>query len=362
VTDVWSASTAGSNTGPRLRLWDRLFVIPLICGLSVAAVFLATLLSPVAPAGADQVSDLQAQAAQLSQEMLREQLQIGGFEQQRSADMSAIAQANQELTATEAQISATHERIAHDLTVLEHAAVNAYVAGGTAAEGTNPLFANDRSSGQRSVYEQVVTGNLSAAVDQLRADRHVLQTQEASQQALVAQAQQEESQAAVFLADAQSTQQTLQAQSAQVNGQLAVAVAQQQAAQQAAASAAVAAAQAKAQAAASSVPAASGAPGAPAAAVAPAGSTVTPALPAFLVCVVQAESSGNYGAVSPTGTYMGAFQFSQATWNEAALLAGRPTLVGVPPNQASPADQDALAIALYSADGEAPWYDPCRTG
>ena len=58
---------------------------------------------------------------------------------------------------------------------------------------------------------------------------------------------------------------------------------------------------------------------------------------------------------------MGAFQFSQPTWNEAAQLAGMPSLVGVAPTAASPRDQDLLAIALYNADGEQPWYDPCRS-
>jgi hypothetical protein len=79
-----------------------------------------------------------------------------------------------------------------------------------------------------------------------------------------------------------------------------------------------------------------------------------------LQCVLQAESGGNYSVVSPNGQYMGGFQFSQATWNEAAQLAGLPGLVGVPPNLASKADQDTLAVALYAADGEAPWYDSCR--
>ena len=80
-----------------------------------------------------------------------------------------------------------------------------------------------------------------------------------------------------------------------------------------------------------------------------------PALNAFLTCVVQAESGGNYGVLSPGGYYMGAFQFSQSTWNVAAQAAGRPDLIGVPPNQASKADQDTLAVTLYSLDGERPW-------
>jgi hypothetical protein len=83
-------------------------------------------------------------------------------------------------------------------------------------------------------------------------------------------------------------------------------------------------------------------------------------LPPFLQCVLQVESGGNYAAVSPGGTYMGGFQFDQPTWNEAAVLAGMPQLVNVPPNIASPADQDDLAIALYNADGEQPWNDSCR--
>jgi hypothetical protein len=92
---------------------------------------------------------------------------------------------------------------------------------------------------------------------------------------------------------------------------------------------------------------------------APSGNSTDPALNAFLQCVVQHESGGNYGAVSPSGTYMGAFQFSQSTWDEAAQAAGRPDLIGVPPNQASKADQDTMAVTLYSLDGQRPWVDGC---
>jgi hypothetical protein len=85
-----------------------------------------------------------------------------------------------------------------------------------------------------------------------------------------------------------------------------------------------------------------------------------PALNAYLQCVVQAESGGDYGDVSPNGQYMGAFQFSQPTWNTAAVAAGLPGLVGTPPNVASKADQDAVAVALYALDGEQPWLgDRC---
>jgi hypothetical protein len=94
----------------------------------------------------------------------------------------------------------------------------------------------------------------------------------------------------------------------------------------------------------------------------PGTATSDPSLPPFLRCVLQVESGGNYAAVSPDGNYMGGFQFSQATWNQAAGLAGMPQLVNVPPNQATPAQQDDLAIALYQADGQQPWNDSCRNG
>ena len=85
-----------------------------------------------------------------------------------------------------------------------------------------------------------------------------------------------------------------------------------------------------------------------------------PALNAFLTCVVQAESGGDYSIVSPNGLYMGAFQFSQSTWNTAASAAGLGLLVGVPPNEATQAEQDTVAVALYALDGQQPWLgDRC---
>ena len=141
-----------------------------------------------------------------------------------------------------------------------------------------------------------------------------------------------------------------------MNGELAVAVAQQQAQEAAAAAAAIAAARARASASANSAQVTASSAGSFETAPLP---TTVPSLNSFLQCVIQAESGGDYQAVSPSGQYMGAFQFSQSTWNEAALLAGMPQLVNVPPDQATPAEQDDLAIALYNADGSHPWYDPC---
>ncbi len=79
----------------------------------------------------------------------------------------------------------------------------------------------------------------------------------------------------------------------------------------------------------------------------------------FLSCVRARESGGNYSVVNPAGPYLGAYQFLQATWNGAASHAGRPELVGVPANAASPYDQDEVAWALYQWQGSAPWGGHC---
>lgn len=68
----------------------------------------------------------------------------------------------------------------------------------------------------------------------------------------------------------------------------------------------------------------------------------------------QCESNGNYAITNPSGKYRGAYQFDRSTWNS---VAGRhaPNLVGVDPAAASPAEQDAMALALYSERGARPW-------
>ena len=68
----------------------------------------------------------------------------------------------------------------------------------------------------------------------------------------------------------------------------------------------------------------------------------------------QCESGGNYSILSPGGTYRGAYQFSQGTWDGVARR-NFPHLEGVDPAQASPADQDQMAYALYRERGWHPW-------
>jgi hypothetical protein len=79
----------------------------------------------------------------------------------------------------------------------------------------------------------------------------------------------------------------------------------------------------------------------------------------FLVCTRARESSDNYGAVSASGMYYGAYQFLPTTWDVTAAHAGRLDLVGVLPSVAPAYDQDELAWALYLWQGNSPWGGRC---
>ena len=66
------------------------------------------------------------------------------------------------------------------------------------------------------------------------------------------------------------------------------------------------------------------------------------------------ESRGDYTITSRTGTYRGAYQFHQRTWN-AVAARHYPWLVGRDPASVEWWWQDAMAQALWSEAGRQPW-------
>jgi len=283
------------------------------------------------------VSSLKAQATHLSEELIQEQLQVGGYEQLYNVSLAKVAQDQSDISETEGRIGQDKLRITADRQRLTQQALSSYINSGS-SEANSDLSVLDGGgpSANREEYEQVATGDLQTTIDQLHTDQGTLQTYELVLKQREVADSQAESEASKLTGQAQSTENELVAQQGEIKGQLAAAMQQAQAVQTSTVTAVV--------------DAASGAD---------ALNLTDPPLNAFLQCVVQAESGGNYSAVSANGMYMGAFQFSQSTWNEAAMLASLPQLVGVPPNEATKAEQDTLAVALYAADGEQPWYDPC---
>lgn len=66
-----------------------------------------------------------------------------------------------------------------------------------------------------------------------------------------------------------------------------------------------------------------------------------------LASIRACESGGNYGAVSSSGQYRGAYQFDLQTWQSVGGSGD--------PAGASPAEQDARADQLWSQRGSNPW-------
>lgn len=333
--------------------------------------------SALRSAGADTIGNLQTEAATVSQRLVLEQLQVDAARQETSvasakvsADAQAIAQLNQ-------QLAADQRDLAQHLRVVQSQAIQSYIdSGADSSSSDTTLFAGGSARAQAaSEYASLAVGNITTQMDQLHTAQHALQAQESALQTRQAEdrADQARQSAALDQADAAAT--ALQDQQAQVTGQLAAAVSAQQAAQARAAAAAVAkvpkhtaptttsatiATQATTTVSAPSGGGSDPTPTAPASNGDPYPNLPDPVLNAFLTCVVQAESGGDYSVVSPNGLYMGAFQFSQPTWNTAASAAGLGLLVGVPPNEATRAEQDTVAVTLYALDGQQPWLgDRC---
>ena len=75
---------------------------------------------------------------------------------------------------------------------------------------------------------------------------------------------------------------------------------------------------------------------------------------ATLARLRNCESHGNYHAISRSGTYRGAYQFNQSTWNNVARSV-LPNWVGADPASAPDYIQDAHARALWSMSGSHSW-------
>jgi transglycosylase-like protein len=330
----------------------RLFVVvPLLAASAVLTV------ARPPKAGGDQVGNLTAQARTISQELVQEELEADAYQQQYSVATAQVAADQRAIVATQLQIKDDRLQIAQRMHKVERIAIASYVLNGSVSSSSGAsLFAENVSTVQSAnEYATITIGNLNEAVDKLHSAQRSVQ---GTLQELVRQSARdraEQTAQANYLAQSTATVSHMESVQAQVTGQLAEAVAQQNAALGQAAAAAVATAQkATVQKSGGKAPTPSPAP------VVVSVTTTDPALNPFLTCVVQAESGGDYQAVSPNGLYMGAFQFSQGTWNYAAQAAGLGSLVGVPPNRATKAQQDTVAVALYALDGERPWLgDRC---
>ena len=365
-----STPVTGPDAAGSARRTFRALVLPVLVLLAALPLGMA-----VRPAGADTVASLQARAGEVAQRLVLEQLQVDAARQQASVATAKLAEDAQAIAQITQQLATDQQAIARHLRIVQNQAILSYIDSGAHSSSTDTaLFGGGTAQAQAaSVYASLAVGNITAELAQLHTAQHALQSRQAGLQARQSQDSIDKTRLTTDLGQADAAATALRAEQTGLTGQLATAVAAQQTAQVRAAATAVARAP-KTQTSLSSVATNTPAtiPVSTSATTPPttvASGTTTgdpypnlsdPALNPFLTCVIQAESGGNYGIVSPNGLYMGAFQFSQPTWNSAASAAGLGLLVGVPPNHTSKPEQDTVAVALFSLDGQQPWLgDRC---
>jgi peptidoglycan DL-endopeptidase CwlO len=213
-----------------------------IIALAAALGGASTLISLARPASADQIADAKAQAAAITAKIQATEAQIQSLTGQVTAADYRLSQLDGQIAASQAQMAKDQSEVAKDQGDLRTQAISDYTNSGTTNQVTQMFSSNANTSGIRSEYSSIATGNVTTTID----DLHTAQSQlQATQSAL----QQQQSQATDTRNNltaetgqatdlAQQDKQTL----AGVDANIQNLVAQQQAAQAAAAKAAATAA------------------------------------------------------------------------------------------------------------------------
>jgi len=194
------------------------------------------------PASADQISDAQAQAAAISAKINATEAQIAGLAGQVNQADYKLSQLQGQIAANQAQVAKDRSEVAKDQSQLRTQAISDYTNSGTSNTATQLFTSNVNTSGIRSEYSSIATGNVTSTIDHL----HTAQAQLAASQATL-ESQKSQAQATRdSLASAQSQANALANQDkatlASVDTNIQNLVAQRRAAQAAAAQAAAQAA------------------------------------------------------------------------------------------------------------------------
>ena len=152
------------------------------------------MIAPSVPVGADQVSSLKAQANQISQDLVLEQLQIGTYQQQYDVDVAKVQRDQAAIGSSENQVQVDSNHVQRDRKRLETEAISAYINVDPEVTGIESLFQDQKEAPTRTEYEEVASGDISLAINTLRTDesglraeRVMLEQQETRDQATTAQ-------------------------------------------------------------------------------------------------------------------------------------------------------------------------------
>ncbi len=194
------------------------------------------------PASADQISDAQAQASAVTAKLNAAEAQIQTLAGQVNEADYKLSQLQGQIAANQAQVAKDRDQVAKDQGQLQVQAISDYTNSGTSNTATQIFTSNVNTSGIRSEYSSIATGNVTSTIDRLHTAQATLAASQATleQQKTQAQATRDSLASAQSQADALASQD--KATLASVDANIQQLVQQRQAAQAAAAAAAAQAA------------------------------------------------------------------------------------------------------------------------
>jgi cell wall-associated NlpC family hydrolase len=183
------------------------------------------------PAAADQLSDAQAQASQLTAQIAAQTNQMSALDEQYDQAQLRAAQLDQQVQGAQAQLAQTQSQVNSLEAQLRRQAIAAYIEGQPSSNLAVVLGSTEQNLALRQHYLDTAAGNETDTIDDLHLAREVLKARELALEVDQNQAHQAVEQVGsarqAVAAEAAQAQATL----SQVKGQIATLVSQQQAAE-----------------------------------------------------------------------------------------------------------------------------------
>ncbi len=204
--------------------------------VAVAALALSVGVVPflgTSDAQADEISDLQARADQISTEITELQDQVVADTAAVEIAVSEAAEIEQKIDKASAQLEAAKKDEAESRSQLAGYALDAYINGGDGSVDLAVLLDTDSDQlGPRQGYQSTAVGNRQELVDQLQASQRVTAERAATLETEQQNAEAVAEQARAKRASAEAAQQELEQIHSQLKGKVATLVAEKQAAEQ----------------------------------------------------------------------------------------------------------------------------------
>ena len=207
MTHAEQYSTAEPGACPARHKKTRNRVLATVALASALGASSVVLISTT-PASADQISDAQAQAAAITAKLNAGQAQIATLSGEVEQADFRLNQLQSQIAASQAQMAKDQHTVTTDQSQLRTQAIADYTSEGTSNTATALFTSNVNTSGIRSEYASIATGNVTSTIDHLHTAQAQLSATQSSLEQQKSQAQTERN----SLASAQSQATALVAQ------------------------------------------------------------------------------------------------------------------------------------------------------